>query len=186
MISTDAAGLDQLAGWLSEYAPPTGLLGYCSRDAILENAVLPVRALAPLLDGPVLGDWAELGAGSGALGLALAILCPACSVTLLDRRERASQFSELASRRLQIPNVRTPTCDLRPGCGEPRFTGTILRAMTETRLALAIAAEVSRRWICAWHSPGLPAYDSAPKGFSIASRSGLLAPNLIATLYARP
>lgn len=32
---------------------------------------------------------------------------------------------------------------------------------------------------------GLIAYDCPPEGFLIASRSGVLAPNLIATLYAR-
>lgn len=184
-IPAHHSGLARLADWLAEYAPATGLLGYDSSDAILENAVLPAKVLPELLGGPLIGDWADLGAGSGALGLALAILCPASNLTLVDRRKRASDFSELAAKRLRIANVQTRTLDLRPGEDGPRFAGTCLRAVTETRAALAIAAGISRRWICAWHAPSLIAYDCPPEGFLIASRSGVLAPNLIATLYAR-
>lgn len=177
--------LQRLSVWLAQYAPPTGLIGYHTSSQILEHAVAPACALSRLLGNAPIGTWADIGAGSGALGLAIALLNPGCSVTLVDRRRTATHFADIAARRLRIPNARAITAELPDSRLFHRFSGVCFRAMTDSRTALAIAGGLSSRWICAWHAPGLDAYDAPPGDYAIAARTGELAANLAATLYVR-
>lgn len=179
------ARLDPLIAWLATHAPQLGLTGYSSTEQVRDQAVFPALALQALLGGPPIGPWADFGAGSGALGLALATLHPTMHVTLVDRRQKATDFIELSTRRLRLSNASSLNADIHASIGAPAFAGVCLRAVSVTSEALAGAASNAIHYVCAWHSPGAVGYDADPPGFRLAARTAALAPNLVASLYAR-
>ncbi len=180
-----AVMLDSLAVWTAERAFPLGLTNYRTPDTVLRDAILPALALSNLLGATPVGPWAEIGAGSGALGLALALTAPAVHVDLVDRRQRAVDFMDLTVRRLVVPNARAVHLDLQPRTRTDRWVGVCFRALAQPGTALALAARHARRWICVWHSPTVAGYSTPPGGFSVASQQATVSPNLVATLYAR-
>jgi len=179
------ARLLALAEWLAPSAASLGLTNYHTADVLLTDAILPALALRGLLGHAPVGPWVDLGAGSGALGLALALTAPALHMDLLDRRERAAAFLDLTVRRMAIPNARALQRDLQPEAEIPAWVGVCFRAVAPPSEALAMAAAHSRRWVCAWHGPGLRAYRTPPAGFRVAGSSRAPSTNLALTLYER-
>jgi len=174
--------LQSLADWLSQAAHPLGLTNYASAQEMLTRAILPAAALPALLGAPLSGAWAEMGPGSGALGLALAVVAPAACIELLDRRQRVTAFLDLTIRRFALQNAAATTLSL-PSQGPHRYLGVVFRAFARPTVALQTAREHSRRWVCAWHTPGLDGYDHPPLGLSPVARSLIPAAGLAVTLY---
>ncbi len=180
-----ASGMVALAQWLREAAFPLGLTNYPDADTMLAEAVLPAVALPSAFGRPLSGHWVDLGAGSGAIGLAAAILSPAASVTLVDRRRRAASFLDLTAKRLSLPNVSVLEAAFTADSGPNGFTGVCFRALTAPTHALRIAAAHARRWICAWHAPGLAPYDTPPANFRPVARVPTSTPALLLDIYER-
>jgi 16S rRNA G527 N7-methylase RsmG len=173
-----------LADALLRTAGPLGLTGYGSRSALLSEAIEPALALHELLQGAPIGEWLEIGPGSGACGLGLAIASPTAHFTLADRRARVVAHLDLAIRRLGLPNADAVCADVATLPARRPWSGVIFRALAEPDTAMRLAAQHSKRWICAWHSPAA-AYDSPPAPFRISARVRTCAHRLVATLYER-
>ena len=178
------ADLAHLADWIAQAAFPLGLTNYASPEDIMRRGVLPAYLLPKLLRREVAGSWAELGPGSGAIGLALACFSPAAHVTLVDRRARVTAYLDVSITRLSLPNATATTIALTSQPG-PSWVGVCFRALAQPPHALQVAAAHARCWICAWHSSGMTAYDCPPKGFVGVARTAALADGLCATLYRR-
>ncbi len=101
-----------IAVWLGPKATRLGLTQFACGDDVALELMAPGFPLIPLFASEEV-RLAEAGAGSGALGLALAVLCPTLGVTLIDRRHRAAGFIELAIRRFDVANAMAACCDLR-------------------------------------------------------------------------
>lgn len=98
-----------IAEWLGPRAARLGLTQFVSGAEVALQLMTPGFPLVRGLSGSR-ARMAEIGAGSGALGLGLAALCPTVEVTLLDRRTRAAGFIELCIRRFGLRNA-TAVCD---------------------------------------------------------------------------
>ena len=106
-VTPDQAGrLEELSRWLAERASPLGFTNYRTPEDISRHALSPTFSLFSLARSGLTGPLLDLGAGSGALGLTVAILCPSLPITLADRRSRAATFMSLTCARLQLNNVR--------------------------------------------------------------------------------
>ena len=79
-----------------------GFLGARPVEQAAEHAAAFATALGPLRDGARLID---LGSGGGLPGLVLADLFPRCSITLVDRRQKRTDFLARAVRRLGHEHV---------------------------------------------------------------------------------
>ncbi len=100
-----------LARELSGPGTALGLTGYASPRRALQRLVAPaLAALRWLAVGQEL-KVTEVGGGSGALGLGLAIVAPAWRVYIVDRRQRATGFAEVVALRLGVRNVTAITAD---------------------------------------------------------------------------
>lgn len=155
------ASLAEALAWLGPAAYQIGLTNYATLPEFVTNLVAPVfplltPSLAPVLLSPTL----DFGAGSGAVGLSLAILQPDLQVVLADRRVRVLQFIDLALSRLRISNGRTLRIDLAdPPADWQAACGTVLiRAFGPTETALAHASRLTRPdgTIALWHQPPPP------------------------------
>ena len=75
-------------------------------DRPIEEAVAHSQAFVAALDGPAPGvRLVDLGSGGGLPGLVLAEALPDCSVLLLDRRTKRTDFLRRAVTRLGLSNV---------------------------------------------------------------------------------
>lgn len=173
--------------WLGPAAFRFGLTNYATTEEFAANLVTPVLGLlqAPLSrlrHSPAL----DLGTGSGAVGLALAILCPDTQVILADRRARVVQFVDLALKRLQLANCTALQADLaNPPDDLVEAIGTVLiRAFGPTPTALAHASRLIRRGgsIALWHQPPSP---PPPADLRLADTLLTGVPSLALTLYQR-
>ena len=174
-----------MAQWLCDTAAPLGLVGYTTAAEIERQALAPALWLPHMLGGHVIGSWLEIGPGSGAAGLMLALASPAAYLHLMDRRERAVAFIDLTIQRFRVRNAVARLQDAARGVPPRAYTGVCFRALTEPTAALALAASLSRRWICAWHAERMAQYDSAPVGFDPVCRYAGGGADLSATLYER-
>ena len=182
---TPPPALEAIAGHLFRAAAPLGFTGHSDAFSFLHQGMMPALALSRMFRRPLLGQWLEIGSGSGAIGLSLATMHPAAHFTLADRRERVIAHLDLAVRRLGVPNADILQADLRPGPHARRWLGVCFRALASPREALQLAAHYSSRCICAWHSPRTGRYDVPPSGFHLAARAETCTPGLVATLYCR-
>lgn len=153
-----ADGID----WLFPLAHQMGLTNYPEVTEFTSNLVAPLFPLLhPDLQDYLLSPALDFGAGSGAVGLSLAILRPDIDVVLADRRARVVQFLDLASRRLHLSNCSTLQADLAaPPAPWREACGTVLiRAFGPTDTALLHAAQLVRPGgsIALWHRPPSPA-----------------------------
>ena len=180
-----AVRLDALARWLAASAVPLGLTGYRDASSIWAQAMEPALLLPRMFCASIVGPWLEIGAGSGALGLTLAILSPAAHLTLADRRERVVAHLDLAIRRLAATNAEAHLARMGSASPPHRWVGVCLRALAEPTASLDIAQRHAQRWICTWHSPSIAAYDDAPRGFDVVARDQTTRGDLCATLYRR-
>lgn len=176
--------LRRLAQWVATEGATLGLTNYADTDTAYAQAVAPSLALSRMLAAPPIGDWAEIGAGSGALGLGLAISAPSAHVALLDRRQRSVAFIDLLIRRHPLHNASAILADA-TDLPEASLLGVAFRALAAPERALAIAGRLSRRYVAAFHAPGIADYDRPPGGFHVLQRDSCAAPGLALTLYCR-
>jgi 16S rRNA (guanine527-N7)-methyltransferase len=160
----DALGLEvglapvlaELSLLLARWAARMSLTGHRDAEAIARRLVLDALALSTRL--PEVSSLVDLGSGAGFPGLPLALVRPACQVTLVESRERRHHFQRAAVRALRLGNV-----EARRGRAE---------ALPPTPHDLAIAqamAEPARaaRWLIPWVRPGgwlaIPGGESGPQ-----------------------
>jgi len=86
-----------------------GFLGAPPVEQAAEHAAAFATAVGPLPDGARLID---LGSGGGLPGLVLAELFPRCSIVLVDRRQKRTDFLQRAVRRLGHKHVEVREADV--------------------------------------------------------------------------
>ncbi len=97
--------LEALSVLLAHWATRLNLTAHRTAEAIARRLVLDALALGSVLPGAPPASVADLGSGAGFPGLPLAILWPACRVTLVESRERRHHFQRAAIRELGLANV---------------------------------------------------------------------------------
>ncbi len=164
-LSLDASQqqlLDKLTDWVAQRAALVGLSKYDSPEAVRERLIAPALAIFDVVDLTSLRSCVDIGAGTGALGITLAIAIPHLQVDLVDRSERAIRFMELLTRHLDLTNAQTILVEAeRLAQQRPNHYDLIcIRALTDGQEALALAARLCRSggYITAWHQPTDPAY----------------------------
>ena len=174
--------------WLGPVAHQMGLTNYSDVQEFTSNLVAPTL---PLLRAPfedhLFSPALDFGAGSGAVGLTLAILRPDLEVVLADRRARVIQFLDLAAHRLHLANCQMLSADLAaPPTEWLQACGTVLiRAFGPTPVALKHAAQLVRPGgsIALWHQPPPP---PAPAELRQGLTLMTSVPALALTIYDRP
>lgn len=179
--------LSELIDWLAPAAHQAGLTKYATPAAMREHLVDPALllltpALRPFLHSPAL----DFGAGSGAVGLAIAAAAPDVEVVLADRRSRVVQFVDLAIRRFRLANCRTLLTDLAAPAEEYRqaFGSVLIRAYGPGHIAL----DQAMRWlrpggtIALWRRPESPA---TPEGLIPLRTEATQLPSLVLSIYQR-
>ncbi len=180
-----ARAISALADWTASHAAPIGLTNFHTPHQVLTHGIAPAISLAALPNSPPAATWAELGPGSGVLGLTLALLLPDAHVTLVDRRQRVIDYLELTIARAAIANATALLLDPDRDPGAARWDTVLFRALTRPSDALSMASRLATRGICAFHSPTVTAYEAPPAGFARADTQPTLAPNLALTRYHR-
>lgn len=149
------------ANWLASLAGASGISGYDSPGEALKRGLLPAMAYFAFEEAPRSGRAAELGAGAGALGAALAILCGDLEVELVDRSKRALTACELLAARLKLPNLSVVEMDIGLDAMElPVYDAVVFRALAPGGDALGLARGVVRvgGFIAAYHREGDTAF----------------------------
>lgn len=147
--------------WASLRAARLGLTRYSEATDFARGLVAPTLTLfRPELRHAVRSPVLDFGAGSGALGITVALLWPAVRVTLADRRQRAVHFVELACARFGIDNAepRVRELTLPPTHIDERYALILLRAFAPSNHALgkALPWTASGGSIALWHRPPPP------------------------------
>lgn len=163
-LTAPAERLEQLAdllAWLAPAAAQVGLTNYRTTREYITNLAAPAFLfLEPRLRPYLLSPILDFGAGSGAIGLSLAVLFPDCKVVLADRRTRVLQFIDLAISRYHLANASTKLVNLaHPSPAERASVATVLvRAYGPTGQALeqALAWLQPGGTIALWHQPPAP------------------------------
>ncbi len=161
-----AARLEALAWWLAERAYPLGLTNYRTAAEVTQHALLPTLALFSLAASPLSGPLLDLGAGSGALGLTVALLCPDLPVVLADRRKRSAAFLSLTKARLQLHDVEVQQVSVEAWAKDQsrRFEVVCCRALAPAQTALRLAEPLLAPggWVAVWHRGEDPVYHNPP------------------------
>lgn len=148
-----AEPLAALAELLALWAGRMNLTGHRTPQSIARRLILDALALGEALPARSPASLADLGSGAGFPGLPLAVRWPACTVTLVEARERRHHFQRAAVRTLGLVNVeprRGRIEDLPP---QPH----------EVVVAQALArAERAVEWMLPW---------VAPRGWLVLPRS---------------
>ncbi len=177
-----AARLGELASWLAERAFPLGLTNYRSAADLSLHALLPTLALFRLATSPLPGPILDLGAGSGALGLTLAILCPDLRVVLADRRQRSAIFVNLTRARLYLENVevRQVSAENLAKTAGGSFAVVGFRALAQAEAALGLVGPLLRPdgWVAVWHQSEDQAYRDPPVGWARRATVATVLPGL--------
>lgn len=182
--------LDRIASLISWLAPAShriGLTKYADPMAMSEQLVAPaLLLLAPSLSHHVSSPVLDFGAGSGAVGLALAAAMPASEIVLADRRRRVVQFLDVAAHRHGLANCRSLLVDLGDTTAGPQsgFGTVLVRAFGPADQAL-VAAEAWLRAdgvIALWHRPDAC---STPDGLTALGTDETELQSLVLTLYQR-
>jgi 16S rRNA (guanine527-N7)-methyltransferase len=103
----EPAALERLASLAERVAAWTrrvDLTSHETPEAVAGRLILDAAAL--LRAAPEFESLADLGSGAGFPGLPIAILRPACRVTLVESRERRHHFQRAAIRELGLANAR--------------------------------------------------------------------------------
>ncbi len=138
-----APPLAVLSELLERWAARMSLTGHRDAETIARRLVLDALALETKL--PACEALVDLGSGAGFPGLPLALARPACSVTLVEARERRTHFQRAAIRTLGLENTRA----LRGRSEELPATPhgvAIAQAMADPSQAAA--------WLLPWVGPG--------------------------------
>lgn len=93
----------ELARLLERWASRMNLTGHRTQENIVQGLILEAVALLQVL--PTVASLADLGSGAGFPGLPIALLEPACAVTLVESRQKRHHFQRAAIRELEIGNV---------------------------------------------------------------------------------
>jgi 16S rRNA (guanine527-N7)-methyltransferase len=124
-----------------------GFLGSRPVEQAAEHAAWFANALGPLPDAARLID---LGSGGGLPGLVLAELLPCCSITLVDRRQKRTDFLRRVVRRLGHEHVEVREADvavvarnIEAGV-EPRFDAVTARGFGPADTTLRLARRLIR------------------------------------------
>ena len=138
--------LDELSAWIAHAGVAAGLTGYDTADAVRAQGIAPATAIADRL-GCSAFRVAEIGPGSGALGLALALLRPDSRIVLVDSSARSAAFIDMTARRLRIANA--VALRARLPVNEPEEIGgpfdvVIVRAFAPAAVAVPTAAGLCR------------------------------------------
>lgn len=172
-----------------EYLHPTatrfGLTNYTDFSDFTTQLVCPALwLLHPQLGLGPASPLLDFGAGSGAVGIALAVLLPDVEVLLADRRARVVQFIDLAARRLSLTNCTALKVDLgNPPSGLVGSVGTVLiRAFGPTDNAIIRAERLIRPngALALWHQPPPP---PPPAGLTQAGSLETNIRSLTLTIY---
>ncbi len=151
-----------LAEWLAERAVAIGLSRYRDLPAVLTAALAPTLALWELVDMTGVHRVMDLGAGSGALGLTLAIAQPHLAVDLVDRRAKVATFLELTAQRLGVGNVSVIRGEARELAASYAHSYDLVcfRALAQAQTALGRAYPFLQPegYIAAWHQTDDPAF----------------------------
>ncbi len=149
--------LATLCELLAQWGARMNLTGHRTPEAIARRLVLDALALGAALPLDVPDSLADLGSGAGFPGLPLAILWPACRVTLVEARERRHHFQRAAIRTLDLPLVTPRRGRLEDLAPEPHAV-VIAQALAQADQAAA--------WMLPWVAPGgwivLPRSADAP------------------------
>ena len=136
--------IGELAAWIARAGVAAGLTNYGTAAAVRANAIAPADVIAEVI-GNAGVRIAEIGPGSGALGLAIAMLLPGSTVTLLDSSGKSVAFIEMTALRFGIRNavpkrVRLPVHDV-AALGGP-FDYVVVRAFASGPQAISTAASL--------------------------------------------
>jgi len=177
--------LRSLSQWIAHHAYPLGFTNYATPDQVLLHGMAPAITIAAHHHPDAFATCAELGPGSGALGLAIATLAPTLHVDLADRRRKVIDYLELAIACNAVPNATALLFDAaRPG-SQTQWDTVCFRALAKPAEALALAAPLARARIFACHSPAVETYRLSPPGFTLLDQRPTAAPNLVLTLYEK-
>jgi len=100
------AALSRYAEWLRSEAIPAGGLGPAEADRIWSRHIADSLLFAGCWRHPQPpADLMDIGSGVGLPGIPLAVVWPACSVTLLDRSQRRATLARRAVHILGLGNV---------------------------------------------------------------------------------
>lgn len=179
--------LAELIEWLAPAAHRAGLTKYRTPADMKQHLVDPALLLLtpplrPFLHSPAL----DFGAGSGAVGLAIAAAAPDVEVVLADRRARVVQFVDLAIQRFRLQNCHTLLTDLAAPAEDhwQAFGSVLIRAYGPGPVAL----EQAMRWlrpggtIALWRRPEAPA---TPDGLISLRTEPTSLPSLVLSIYQR-
>ncbi|MCD6361759.1 MAG: class I SAM-dependent methyltransferase [Armatimonadetes bacterium] len=197
---TDEAleGLWVAAQLLAEIARASGISGYERPEDALIRGLAPGISYLAFKEAPREGSIVDLGAGNGALGAAIALLCPGARVFLMDRAMRAYTACELLIRRLRLDNAEAVLKEAGRDGGEAASCDSVVfRALAPGPEAMSIAAAMTHPdgFIAAWHKAGDVTFATADQPENRAFRyrgtvsttvEGLVVSGFIATHTGSP
>lgn len=126
----------------------------------------PVLAIFDVLDLASICSCLDLGAGTGALGIALAILQPHLRLDLLDRSRRAAGLMELLAHRLNLDNIVVICADAHEFAHQHSQSYHLVcsRAFGPAQIVLPLAAALTGEdgYVAAWHQSADDAYLTPP------------------------
>jgi 16S rRNA G527 N7-methylase RsmG len=182
-----ADSLAGLADWLATAANQVGLTRYNQPMVLADRLIIPSLLLCSEETRADVGSpMLDFGAGSGAVGLSLAIALPDHEVVLADRRERVIQFIDLAIRRHRLHNCRAVLAGLDqvPSVDTDRYATILIRSFGPAERAVGTALP----WLCTsgsialWHrSESHPSIDGLKTLRTVASN----VPSLVLSIYQR-
>ncbi|MCD6350618.1 MAG: class I SAM-dependent methyltransferase [Armatimonadetes bacterium] len=135
-----------LAKLLATDAHKLGLTGYSTAPEVVRGLIAPSLIALRWLSPEERLEVLEIGAGSGAVGLTLAIVAPRWRVVLVDRRQRGVSFCDIAALRLGLNNVTARVADARkPQARAVSADAVLLRAVAPPAQDLAMAENFTAR-----------------------------------------
>lgn len=172
-LPTDIApALGTLCELLAQWARRMNLTGHHTAEAIARRLVLDAIALGTALPEQPPSSLADLGSGAGFPGLPLAVRWPACTITLVEARERRHHFQRAAMRTLGLVNVEPQRGRIEALPPRPHRI-VVAQALAEADQAI--------EWMLPWVAPGgwlaLPrSEDAAPVGHAPGLEPGRAIP----------
>ena len=169
---------------LARTARARGISQYDQVETALIRAMGPALAYFSFSERPRAGRIADLGAGNGALGAAIALIEPDVTVDLLDRAERSYTACELLVKRMRLQNAACVLASI-DKTREARYDGVVFRALAQSARALELAHAITRPggFIGAWHASGDAGYLEPPGSLRLLRTVGTLVPDLVLTGY---
>ena len=158
---------------MREPDPPTTLR---SPEAALERHVADSLAALELAELRGVATIADVGAGAGFPGLALAVALPVARVDLIESAARKCAVIERLAAAAQVPNVRTVAAraeEWAAGEGAEAYDAVVVRAVAELAVLVEYAAPLLAVGgvLVAWKGARDPAEEAAGDG--AAARLGL-------------